>query len=257
MLAGAIFSGPALAWSPARAAGPAAWRAYDTRLRARLADAGGGRFERDFAQALLRLNNAFRAEQQLAPYRWDEGLAEAARAHAADMTARDFFGHEAPEGFTPFDRASLLARDLCGPIAENVAWRSDDRRPSNPRQFEDLWETSPGHRRNLLREDYTHAGYGVVRVGAKYVAAGVYGGEEIRLPAPLPMRLASGEELVGLLNGSVERLAITAPGENPRNAGAPPTIPPVLSPGVWQLRPMKATAPLMYSVLAGPVFFVG
>lgn len=257
LFAGALFTAAA-PWTRAAAAAASSWLAYDARLQARLGDAGGGTFQPDFERALLRQNNAFRALEQMAAYAWDEGLAACARAHAADMVGRGYFAHDAPEGFTPFDRASLLARDLCGPIAENLAWRIDPDTPSTPREFEDLWETSPGHRKNLLHQSCTHAGYGVVKVGEKIYAAGVYGDAAIRLARPLPLRLRGGAELAAALAGAsphIDRLALTRPGETPTRVLE--TAPPALQPGVWQLRPMRAAGPRAYDVLTGPVFFVG
>jgi uncharacterized protein YkwD len=257
LLAGVLIATAPPGW--AAAAPASSWLAYERRLRARLADAGGGAFQPAFAQALLRQNNGFRRSERMAPYLWDEGLAVAARAHAADMVGRGFFSHETPEGFSPFDRASLLARDLCGPIAENLAWRDYPFEPFSARHFEDLWETSPGHRRNLLHEDCTHAGYAVVKVGTKLYAAGLYGGAAIRLARPLPLRFKDGTELAAALAGAsprIERLALTHPGENPTRI-AEPLATPALTPGVWQLRPMKETSPRSYDVLTGPVFFVG
>jgi uncharacterized protein YkwD len=259
LFAGALIAAAA-PFARASAAPAASWWDYESRLRARVTDAGGGTFEPDFARALLRSVNGFRAGQSMAPYGWDEGLAACARAHAADMAARHYFAHEAPEGFTPFDRASLLARDLCGPIAENLAWRETPFEPSHPRQFEDLWETSPGHRKNLLHPTCTLAGYGVVRAGQRYWAAGVYGEPSIRLAQPLSLRIGRGDELEReLANASpaIDRLAITAPGETPTHIGAPlGQAPPALQPGVWQLRPMQAAGKDAYDVLTGPVFFV-
>ncbi|MGE5565547.1 MAG: CAP domain-containing protein [Parcubacteria group bacterium] len=259
LFAGALITAAA-PFARASAAPAASWWAYDARLRGRLGDAGGGTFEPDFARALLRSVNFFRNDQLMSPYAWDEGLAACARAHAADMAARRYFAHEAPEGFTPFDRASLLARDLCGPIAENLAWRETPFQPSHPRQFEDLWETSPGHRKNLLHPSCTLAGYGVVKVGQRYWAAGVYGQPSIRLARPLSLRISRGDELAReLANASptIDRLSIMPPGENPTHIGAPLAgAPPSLQPGVWQLRPMQPAGGNAYDVLTGPVFFV-
>ena len=259
LLTGALITAVA-PFARASAAPAASWWAYETRLRARLADAGGGGFEPDFGHALLEGNNAFRRQQSMAPYAWDEALAVCARAHAADMVARSYFAHDAPEGFTPFDRASLLARDLFGPIAENLAWREDAIELSTPREFEALWETSPGHRKNLLHPTCTLAGYGVVKLDRRYYAAGVYAEPAIRLARPLPLRIKGGEELARELTDAsphIDRLAITRPGENPTRIGLPlAQTPQALEAGVWQLRPMQPAGRDAYDILTGPVFFV-
>jgi len=258
LFAGALLTATALPAAKVLAAPSSQWLSYEARLRSRLADAGGGRFQSDFAYALLRSVNAFRRGQRLSPYAWDEDLAACARAHAADMAVRGYFAHESLEGFSPWDRASLLARDLCGPVAENLAWRTDPR-GSNPRQFEALWEASPGHRRNLLQPSCTLAGYGVVKVGRRTYAAGVYADPAVRLSRPLPLRISGPAELTRDLASAspqIARLAITRPGEDPTRIGTPLTSALTLQPGVWQLHPMQPAGNNGYDVLTGPVFVV-
>jgi len=244
-----------------RSTAPAnSWLNYEAQLRARLADAGGGQFQTNFAKDLLAEANGFRRTQRLAAYTWDEGLAACARAHAADMARRGYFGHETPEGFKPIDRASLLMRDLCGPVTENLAWRDDPARGSTPRQFEELWENSHGHRDNLLQPTCTHAGYGVVKVGSQYYAAGMYADAAIRLPRPLPLKLSAGSELAPALDGAsphIQRLALTRPGQDPTRLAPPLSKMTALEPGIWQLRPMQAMTGNLYDVLNGPMVFVG
>jgi uncharacterized protein YkwD len=245
--------------APVRSPSPSSWLDYEARLRARLADAGGGRFDPDFARSLLSQANTFRAGEGLAAYAWDDGLAACARAHAADMANRNYFAHETPEGFTHLERTSLLTRDLCGDTAENLAWREAQRGGTTPRQFEQLWEASPGHRKNLLRERYTSAGYGVVKVNNAYYAAGVYADASVRLARPLPLRVHSGADLSPALSGaspSIERLTLTRPFQDPTWIASTADRMPSLQPGVWQLRPMRFAGGNRFDVLTGPLFFV-
>src|SRR5690606_5726816 len=158
----------------ARAAPTSPWLDYARRLTARLHDAGGGVFDADIAQALLTETNRFRDSQRLARLEWDDGLADCARAHAADMAARSYFAHASPEGFTHVDRVSLLQRDLCASTGENLAWRAGPANGDLPRRFETLWEQSPGHRRNLEDPSFGQAGYGAVRSGDRIYVAAVY-----------------------------------------------------------------------------------
>jgi len=255
-LVGALIAVAAPIATQAEAATASSWLSYENRLRQRLGDAGGGRFDEGFARALLGEVNGFRASHRMGGYQWDEGLAATARAHAADMAARNYFAHNAPEGFTPFDRASLIARDLAGPVAENLAWRTGG---PTARTFEDMWEMSPGHRKNLLKTDCTHAGYGVVRAGGKVFAVGVYAGAQVRLARPMPLKLSSPQELTTMLAGShpqIQRVAFTRPGENPSTVPAPLSKAPALAPGIWQMRPCKPAANGLFDVLNGPTFFV-
>jgi uncharacterized protein YkwD len=257
-LAGAVTTA-ALLPRAGRAGAAAPLLLYEQRLRSRLSDCGGGVFDPAFASALLTQNNRLRGQQGLSGYQWDDGLAACARAHAADMAARRYFAHESPEAFTHLHRVSLLARDLCGETAENLAWRETTQDASTPQQFETLWEESPAHRRNLLRPDYASAGYGVVRVGGKVIAVGVYGQAALKLAAALPLVLPSQSEPSAALEGArpvVDRLAVTTP------FGPPAPLSPVhkqlsLQAGAWQLRPARALGPGRYELLTGPIFFVG
>lgn len=244
---------------PAAAADLAAWRAYEARLRARIADAGGGRFDEDYAQGLLIENNRFRESRKIAPLQEDAELTLTARAQAGDMAARNFFAHNAPEGFEPNDRAGLLVRRMVGGFGENLALQQTTGQPFLPRSTFEGWRDSPGHRRNMLDARYTHVGHATVRIGRKWLSVAVFGEGELRLGRPLPLR-ADAQAIAAALASAqpqVERYMLSepegAPIEPPRlTAGRALEI----GPGVWRLRPMLNTAPRRYSVLWGPIFFV-
>jgi uncharacterized protein YkwD len=258
MLAGALLMAGATAVRAKPTHAPL-WFDYNRRLMARLDDAGGGRFELDFARRLLEQTNGFRTNEQLQTYSWDDSLAQCARAHAADMAARNYFAHETPEGFSHLDRVALLTRDMCGQTAENLAWRDYPSAPSTPEQFEVMWETSPSHRRNLLRPDYTSVGYGVVRVRTTYYAAGVYADSSVRLARPLPLRFSAAAQLAPALIGAsptIERLALTPPFQAPTWIARPGEPMPTLQPGTWQLRPLRPTSGDRFDVITGPMFFL-
>ncbi|MBC5811260.1 MAG: hypothetical protein GIW95_10495 [Candidatus Eremiobacteraeota bacterium] len=91
------------------------------------------------AAAMLRDLNAARARTGLAPVRMDSDLCAIARSHAVDMVTRRYFGHNTPEGATPFDRMDKfgfkygwagenLALDVDQPSAHKLLWRSNDHR---------------------------------------------------------------------------------------------------------------------------------
>lgn len=128
----------------------------------------------------------------------DAALARVARRHSADMAARGFFDHAAPDGSDVNARAArdgLTCRVHAGDrtlvgFAENLAqvwtygrWRETRSVAGVRRTYEarsadevaaqtvDGWLASPGHRRNLLAPPATREGVGVtVRPdGAVYV----------------------------------------------------------------------------------------
>jgi uncharacterized protein YkwD len=100
------------------------------------------------------LTNRERARAGLPALSPDPLLAAAAQAHSADMAARDFYSHTAPDGGGPRDRAAA-AGSARRTIGENIA--------CGQRSAADVvrgWMNSPGHRANILEPDFTHIGVG-------------------------------------------------------------------------------------------------
>ncbi len=83
-------------------------------------------------------------------------LGVAARAHSADMAARNFYSHHSPEGRTVGDRVALTGYGFVI-VGENIAWGQE-----TARQVMNAWMRSPGHKANILHPDYTEIGVGVV-----------------------------------------------------------------------------------------------
>jgi uncharacterized protein YkwD len=107
------------------------------------------------AAAAAELVNARRAGAGCAPLAWLEGAARGAQAHSDDMAARNYFGHQSPEGHRLGERLAAAGVRHHG-AAENLA-----RVPGGPRDAVATWMASATHRRNLLNCDYTHHGIGV------------------------------------------------------------------------------------------------
>jgi uncharacterized protein YkwD len=103
---------------------------------------------------VIALVNAVRLDAGCAPLVHDEGLAEVARAHSADMRDRDFFDHENLAGLDPFERAE--AAGLTNARAENIAYGQPD-----PAAVMDDWMESKGHRANILDCELRTLGVGV------------------------------------------------------------------------------------------------
>ena len=258
-LAGAL----SLAGAPLVAAMPGqapSWTTYAERLSERLTDAGGGKFDPDFAQALLTETNTTRLQEGLDALQWDEGFAIAARAHVADMFSRGYFEHQSPEGFGHVDRVALLNRDFCGQTTENLAWRSNQSQATHPKKIQAMWEASAGHRENLLDPTSRRAGFGAVRIGGTIYVAGVYGDVAVRLGQALPFVLRSREELdavIATATPHIERLSLTPPRTRATWMMQPGQALPALGDGVWQLRPLRMSGETRYQVLAGPLFQMG
>jgi uncharacterized protein YkwD len=99
--------------------------------------------------------NEERERRGLAPLQWDNRAAEVALSHSEDMARNGFVGHRSPttgDVRNRFERARLEG----AVIRENVA------RGYGPKGIHESLMTSPGHRVNVLAQDVTHVGIGVV-----------------------------------------------------------------------------------------------
>lgn len=182
------------------ASDPTPWIAYEQRLRARLADAGGGRFDEAGAGDVLHATNAVRRAAGAGALAWRDDLALAARAHAADLAQRDYVEHLSPEGFDPSHRCWLLARRLVGSPTENIAFRRAST-PPTPADVMRGWRGSPPHWLNLLDPRHTHAGFGFVRYRESVWAVGLYGHLLAELARPLPFRPETFADVEAALSG--------------------------------------------------------
>jgi len=108
-----------------------------------------------YAERVLDLLNAERREAGLRRLRRDRRAERAALAHAEDMAEREFFSHTCPDGTVPRDRAEE-ARARFERVGENIAAGQP-----TPEEVMRSWMASPGHRENILREEYTHVGVGL------------------------------------------------------------------------------------------------
>lgn len=109
---------------------------------------------------MLDLVNQERVAAGLPPLEMDPSLVAVARRHSADMFARGYFAHNTPEGLTPYDR--IQADGIRYMIAgENLAHA-----PSLAIAHSGLMN-SPGHRENILREEFGRVGIGIVDGGSR------------------------------------------------------------------------------------------
>ncbi|WP_309644078.1 CAP domain-containing protein [Phenylobacterium sp.] len=243
--------------TPVLAAGPAqSWLDYDSRLRGRLGDAGGGAFDPATERRIVLLTNAVRAERGVAACAWSDELALTARAHAADLAARAYVEHTSPEGFDPSHRVSVLARRMIGSASENIAYRRASA-PTTAADLMDVWRKSAPHWDNLLRPAHARIGIGVAVRGERTYAVGLYAHPDGELGAPVPFRLAREADLAGAVVQASPRIdGFTV--SNPVDTGSIPGLAseatPSLSPGVYQLRPQRRLDERRYQVLWGPIF---
>jgi uncharacterized protein YkwD len=111
--------------------------------------------------------NAQRVQAGLAPFKWNDALAAAARDHALSMAGRDFFSHNDPVRGRLAER--LKSRGIPWRMcAENIFMEEGYKDPV-PRAVEG-WMNSPGHRENILEPRLTDSGVGtaVTAGGRRY-----------------------------------------------------------------------------------------
>lgn len=252
----AAFCAPALAHAVLRPGEPQPWLDYEARLRARLADAGGGRFQAGTAEALLAETNAARRAAGRGALTWSAHLAVAAQAHAADLAARAYVDHLSPEGFDPSHRLSLLSRRLLASTSENIAVRTGGA-PPTAADLMGVWRRSRPHWTGLLLPTHTHAAFGVVLAGRRTIAVGLYARPDGELAEPAPFRLRDEADLVRAVASArpeLQDFELTDPLNERRMAGPWPTGEAIALPtGVYQLRPHRPV-PGGTHILWGPIF---
>lgn len=108
---------------------------------------------------VLELVNEEREKQNIAPLKWNDDLANLARAHSEDMVERNFFGHINPDGQDAFERMKIYGIDYSY-AAENIASGQ-----MTAKAAVNSWMTSEGHRENILNPNLTELGVGTARGG--------------------------------------------------------------------------------------------
>lgn len=112
---------------------------------------------RAYERQIFDLVNVTRTGHGLSVLAWHEATADVARRHSRDMQENDFFDHYSPR------HGDLSQRLASGQIeyraaGENIAWNYMD-----AADVHHGWLNSPAHRQNVLDEDFTHLGVGVVQ----------------------------------------------------------------------------------------------
>ncbi len=108
-----------------------------------------------FEFQLFDLTNAARVHHKVPPVRWESTIRDTAYKHSLDMADQNYFSHTNLAGQSPFDRMTL--DDINYSVAgENLAYGQS----SSIFAHEGLMN-SIGHRKNLLKRDFTLLGVGV------------------------------------------------------------------------------------------------
>ena len=104
---------------------------------------------------LLVSTNSERAKHNLGTLSLNQSLTEAAQKKAADMVARNYWSHVTPDGQDPWVFINTTGYTYLA-AGENLAYGFTD--------YEDAvigWMNSPGHRANILNNEYSEVGFGI------------------------------------------------------------------------------------------------
>ena len=106
--------------------------------------------------------NAIRAINGVHALNNSDKAADCVRKHCIDMSARDYFSHDTPEGVTSAQRLRKdgIEYTKCG---ENLATGWQD-----AFGLADGWYNSSGHRVNMLDKNFDYVGIGVVKGNSSY-----------------------------------------------------------------------------------------
>jgi len=109
---------------------------------------------------MLKLVNKDRKRHGLKSLRMQQDLREVARKHSKDMARKDYFEHENTSGQTPFDRLEdARVTDIVA--GENLAKIRGFKNPVVRAEIGLM--NSPGHRANILKQDYNTVGIGIIK----------------------------------------------------------------------------------------------
>jgi uncharacterized protein YkwD len=105
-----------------------------------------------FEAEVVRLVNAFRAENGKKELKVKESLNNAAEKHSLDMALNDFFSHTGSDGSRVGARVSEEGYNWRG-VGENIAAGQN-----TPQKVVDAWKGSSGHRANMLNDMWQDMG---------------------------------------------------------------------------------------------------
>lgn len=110
----------------------------------------------EFEKEVVELVNKERAKENLEPLKMHERLSSLARKKSQDMAKNNYFNHTSPTYGSPFDMMNQFnfSYSMAG---ENIAAGQ-----RSPEQVVEGWMNSEGHRKNIMKDGFTHIGVGYV-----------------------------------------------------------------------------------------------
>jgi uncharacterized protein YkwD len=116
-----------------------------------------GKVDEANEQQIFDIVNITRRWHQLPPFQWHENASTVAKGHSQDMLEHDFFDHISPYQGDLGNRLAQIPVDY-QMAGENIAWNYIDGADAH-----EGWLNSLGHRKNVMKADFTHLGVGVLQ----------------------------------------------------------------------------------------------
>lgn len=219
---------------------------------------------------ILRATNDQRSQRGLKPLVWEPRLADIARHYSQELLQARQLDHIDARGHGPALRVAYDHRRMIALVGENLAAFSGRWPTQGDALVEQMvqgWMDSPGHRRNILRPDYSHLGVGLALMGSELRCTQLFAATPTYLANDLPRRLETGSLWpLEFARGPVESpVGVSlAPLEQARQRerfGAPEFDPPAEwqvgePPGWYRLRFYFRQNGRRFSVVDGPVLEV-
>ncbi len=118
---------------------------------------------------------------------WLEDLAELAQLHSQNMAQNRFFNHVDTDGLRVSARQRKYQPQLLlSGIGENLYRSQSSSRIFDPKRSAQSWMNSPGHRENILNQNFTHGGVGVYLKDDRIYVTQVFATPILRLRTSLP-----------------------------------------------------------------------
>lgn len=105
---------------------------------------------------VLRIMNTHRAAASLPPLHADDRLMRAANDRMRHMEEEEFWGHNSPDGMSPFTWVTLRSYEFRA-AGENLANGFD-----TAAFLVESWMESPGHRANILSREFEDCGIAII-----------------------------------------------------------------------------------------------
>lgn len=149
--------------------------------------------EEEFEQRVFASTNLVRSQYGLPPLVYNAELSYVARLHSYNMGEKRFFEHRDPQGRDAADRVRQEYPELImAGVGENLFMSERDDRVFDPEHVVDKWMKSPGHRKNILDEEFTHLGVGIAKAGNRLYTTQVFATPILKLVSELPGKLLNG-----------------------------------------------------------------